>query len=118
MQKHTKEERERRSGPWMASNVNTMAIFDDLRDCVDPSWMERIVTGTSESCLLVLDTWSELLSFLPESLIANADVVLKFLSWRLLVRPTPVLIDRLFSFVNDFISLLIERRWAFCGAAR
>ena len=117
MQKHTKEERERRSGPWMASNVNTMAIFDDLRDCVDPSWMERIVTGTSESCLLVLDTWSELLSFLPESLIANADVVLKFLSWRLLVRPTPVLIDLLFSFVNDFISLLIERRWAFCGAA-
>lgn len=117
MQKHTKEERERRSGPWMASNVNTMAIFDDLRDCVDPSWMERIVTGTSESCLLVLDTWSELLSFLPESLIANADVVLKFLSWRLLVRPTPVLIDRLFSFVNDFISLLIEQRWAFCGAA-
>ena len=89
-------------------SINTTALFEDFRESVDMDWVERMISGTSESCIEVINAWSNLLSINWESVIENTDVILKYIAWKLLVRPVPNLTAKIYTFFSDYLTVLIS----------
>ena len=94
-------------------SINTTALFEDFRESVDMDWVERMISGTSESCVEVINAWSNLLSINWESVIENTDVSGKYIAWKLLVRPVPNLTAKIYTFFSDYLTVLIENKYIF-----
>lgn len=73
-------------------------------------WVERMISGTSESCQDVIDAWSNLLTLNCESVMDNTDLILKYIAWKLLVRPVPSLTAKIYTFFSDYLTVLIENK--------
>ena len=70
-----------------------------------------MITGTTESCQEVMDVWSEMVEKEEDVLVMNLDVVLKYVSWKLVVRPVPVIITMIYAFLGDLFTMLITKKY-------